>query len=62
MDRINVSGLPAPVIRALEETVRNLRNLYRRRRDPQRQHLNLPRKRGKVVGSLSRKEIYGERA
>ncbi len=57
MRTINVEGLPEPVVRAMEivvETVRQQLNVD----DRPRSRLQLPVWPGKIIGPMSRTEIY----
>ena len=67
MENINVRGLPEPVVRALESMVETLRRQMTSQPQKQGQaavngQLALPRWPGKVIGTLSREEIYDDAA
>ncbi len=57
MKTINVDGLPDPVIRSLEAVVHTLR-VEIRGTEKARRRVKLPVWPGKVIGSLTREEIY----
>jgi hypothetical protein len=58
---IDLEGLPDPVARAIAETVVNLKNQYRAKREGRKPVEDLPARPGKVIGSLRRVDIYDER-
>lgn len=58
---IDLEGLPAPVARAITETVLNLKNTYRETKPPAVKPVpELPISPGSVIGSLRRIDIYDE--
>jgi hypothetical protein len=57
---IDVAGLPAPVVIALEAVVATLRQELQPRSPRDRQPVKLPSWPGTVVGELTREEIYGD--
>lgn len=59
MQTINVEDLPEPVARALEAVVRTLREQLQSA-DERRPRVKLPVRPGKVLGHLTREEIYGD--
>jgi hypothetical protein len=59
---IDLEGLPDPVAKAIEETVRNLKRRYGTERvKPAAPLRDLPSGPGKVIGSLRRVDIHEER-
>jgi hypothetical protein len=59
---IDLEGLPDPVAKAIEETVRNLKSRYGTESvTPVAPLKDLPSGPGKVIGSLRRVDIYEER-
>ncbi len=58
---IDLEGLPDAVARAIAETVVNLKNRYRAKREQPKPLKDLPSRPGKVIGSLRRVDIYDER-
>ncbi len=60
MKTINVEGLPEPIAQAMEAMARLLREQLKavEKRDTKGKPIGLPTKSGKVVGTLSREEIY----
>lgn len=66
METINVRGLPEPVVRALESMVETLRRQMTT--DPagkpgvKKTNGQIPRWPGKVIGALTREEIYDDAA
>ena len=59
MKAINVEGLPEPVAKTLEAMVQALQQQLRGRVEP-RPLVELPRWPGKVLGRLTREEIYAD--
>ncbi len=64
MQTINVEGLPEPIAQALEAFAQTLRDRLHRAatlatQTGQRNRVQLPTRPGKVIGSLTREEIYG---
>ncbi len=59
MKTINVEGLPDPIVRSLEVVVQTLREQLRAADKPRR-HVKLSVRKGKVVGPLTREEIYND--
>ena len=60
---IDLEGLPAPVARAIAETVINLKNRYRvnvPQQDVAKRKNELPSRPGRVIGNVRRVEIYNE--
>ena len=57
MKTINVDNIPEPVVRAMEAVVETLREQFRDVEKP-RHRVELPVWPGKVLGNLSRTEIY----
>jgi hypothetical protein len=59
---IDLDGSPDPVANAIAETVVNLKNRYRAKNQqpPPKPLKDLPSRPGKVIGSLSRVDIYDE--
>ena len=57
MTTISLEGLPDPVVRSLEALVETVRREMRAAQ-VQRHRVELPRWPGKVIGSLTREEIY----
>jgi hypothetical protein len=60
MHTIDVSDLPDPVARAVENMIQVLRQQYARP-IPTEASNDLPKWEGQVLGKLTREEIYGER-
>ena len=64
MKMINVEGLPDHVVRAVEDMVTTLRQEFktngRNGAGKKRLPADLPVKHGKVIGSLTRTEIYDD--
>ena len=58
---IDLEGLPDPIAKAIVETVVNLKNRYRAKREQSKPLKDLPSRPGKVIGSLRRIDIYDER-
>jgi len=59
---IDLGGLPDPVAKAIEETVRNLKSNYDTgNAKPAAPLKDLPSGPGKAIGSLRRVDIYDER-
>jgi len=60
---IDLEGLPDRVAKTITETVVNLKNWYRAKGDkrPSTPVKDLPSRRGTVIGSLRRIDIYDER-
>ena len=59
METINVEGLPQPIVHSLEAVVETVRQQLREPKEP-RQHVALLTKRGTVLGSVTREEIYDD--
>ena len=57
MKTINVDNIPEPVVRAMEAVVETLREQFHDFEKP-RYRVELPIWPGKVIGSLSRTELY----
>jgi len=57
MKTINVDNIPEPVVRAMEAVVQTLREQFQDTGKP-RPRVELPVWPGKIIGSLSRTEIY----
>jgi hypothetical protein len=59
MERLNVEGLPEPIVRGLEVIVEMARKLAGKKAPPpRRERVKLGVRRGTVYGTLTRKEIY----
>lgn len=59
MQTLDLDGLPEPVIRSLEQLVDALRERFSPR-EPAPGECELPSWPGRVLGGLSREEIYGD--
>ncbi len=57
MKTINVDGLPDPIIRSLEVVVQTFRKEICTEEKP-REQVKLSTRKGKVLGDLTREEIY----
>jgi len=63
MNQINVDGLPDQIIHALETMIQTLREEYKNQQHEKyapKESQPLPTVRGKVIGSLSRRDIYAD--
>ncbi len=60
MQSIDVSDLPEPIARALESMIQTLRQQLAHPAPRNASH-DLPKWEGKVLGKLTREEIYDER-
>jgi hypothetical protein len=59
MKTINVEGLPEPIAQAMEAMARLLREQLVAAEKPDKgRHVSLPTRSGKVLGILSREDIY----
>jgi len=57
MKTINVDNIPEPVVRAMETVVETLREQFHGVEKPRHQ-VELPIWPGKIIGNLSRTEVY----
>ena len=57
MKTINVDDIPEPIVRAMESVLETLRQQFHDADKP-RHRVELPDWPGKVIGSLSRTELY----
>lgn len=57
MKTINVDNIPEPIVRAMETVVETLRQQFHDTEKP-RHPIELPVWSGKVIGNLSRTEVY----
>lgn len=58
METINVKDLPEPLARAVETIVNGLREQVAQKNGSHAEPVELPKWKGKVIGTLSRDEIY----
>jgi len=59
LDTVDVRDLPEPYARTVRAMVEALRQqVYRDRDQPEKQKVELPLWRGKIIGSLRREDIY----
>ena len=58
---IDLEGLPDPVAEAIVETVTQLKKRYRLKSVETKPAKDLPSRLGKVIGTIRRVDIYGER-
>jgi hypothetical protein len=58
---IDLEGLPDPIAKEIAETVLNLKLRYRALRRRTAKPTSLPSRPGKIIESLRRVDIYGER-
>lgn len=60
METIDVTGLPEPVVKAIEAMVESLRRQDSDRKDPTMRPRELPIKPGAVIEPLTRETIYDD--
>ncbi len=58
METVDITDLPEPLARAVETMVNGLREQVAKKNGSITQPVELPKWKGKIIGTLSRDEIY----